>query len=770
MAAGSKEEDGMMGLIREAMALRVKYRLQKATGVKIDKKTLTLTMLCVNRHNRGGNYPHPGTVLNLLINIFKEGFNEADANHEGVCVQELPAKERPKNYKTELEYNIEKTRFTSLEGCFDEDSEAAYSTLSHSHLLLTLLCWLRKLKVEVPSDPKGRPEGKWAEVLDRKGCLNPTAVAEMDKGYRVLMEGLTFEVLGWKIQTEEPGACSKISQALNKGQAIALKTTEMTALAVLNGTIGRELQSRLADEVAFEAVKEKVRHELDLWVDDPDFIELFDYAISLGATKNTFVSALCEWASKFADPKKRQLRLTAFGEANKVALWAPRLKVMLIKRALRKEPTGTYCPNPESSWGKMADSDTQKIEELLHYFQVTCKEALEACEPDPVRQMAFQANVGIAITEGFITKQSKVKTIEALLKAAKYDHDMLREMMRKKNPELPEDHPGPTPDEKAHWIDFASVEGGKGRKNPKGKGKGSESAKICMPKVIEHLEGACGQEGIGDQKQDTLEEASKPTKVWRSTPWRAWLRSEIAMNLDAEPADMAAALLVLRGLHLSDWTAQQPIDVQTKEDCSGKRVVAVADIEPRVLGLPPCVPKSAKLSKDTQSVSRVPIVVTRLYTNPPIATTYYVTPEWKMPKDKAEEDAETSVWEFSGDETLHPFWAVLRLTQQELAKKIGAGERLEFNMHLESKFFKEVLVGFAEDMRGLCVQVEVPMMVNSKFIRAGEELVLEAAPKRQAEKRQKTWKDDVGMRARAKAKADAAPVPKAAAPSMYEDL
>ena len=38
MAAGSKEEDGMMGLIREAMALRVKYRLQKATGVKIDKK------------------------------------------------------------------------------------------------------------------------------------------------------------------------------------------------------------------------------------------------------------------------------------------------------------------------------------------------------------------------------------------------------------------------------------------------------------------------------------------------------------------------------------------------------------------------------------------------------------------------------------------------------------------------------------------------------------------------------------------------------------
>ena len=71
----------------------------------------------------------------------------------------------------------------------------------------------------------------------------------------------------------------------------------MTALAVLNGTVGMELQSRLAKEVSFETVKEKVRHELDLWADDPDLIELFDYVISLGATKNTFVSGLCEWAA-----------------------------------------------------------------------------------------------------------------------------------------------------------------------------------------------------------------------------------------------------------------------------------------------------------------------------------------------------------------------------------------------------------------------------------------------------------------------------------------
>ena len=132
-----------------------------------------------------------------------------------------------------------------------------------------------------------------------------------------------------------------------------------------------------------------------------------------------------------------------------------------------------------------------------------------------------------------------------------------------------------------------------------------------------------------------------------------------------------------------------------------------------------------------------------------------------MPKDNADEDAPESAWEFSGDETLHPFWAVLRLTPQELAKKIGAGERYEFNMELQVKMFRQVLVGFHDELKGLCLQVDVPMMVNSKTIRTGEELILETAPKKQAEKREKNWKDDVGVRARAKAKTQAQPAQKA---------
>jgi hypothetical protein len=99
---------------------------------------------------------------------------------------------------------------------------------------------------------------------------------------------------------------------LNKGQAVALRTTEMTALAVLNGAIGIALQSTsLTEHVAFETVQEKVRSELDIWVGDPDFIEAADFVINLGATRNTVDSGLLEWAEIFADPTSRQRRLTA---------------------------------------------------------------------------------------------------------------------------------------------------------------------------------------------------------------------------------------------------------------------------------------------------------------------------------------------------------------------------------------------------------------------------------------------------------------------------
>ena len=77
-----------MGLVRKAMAFRVKYR------VSLGKERMPLARLGVHPQTRGGMYPQPDIVRNLGLHIMATGFNGSEADHEGVCVEEVPFRER----------------------------------------------------------------------------------------------------------------------------------------------------------------------------------------------------------------------------------------------------------------------------------------------------------------------------------------------------------------------------------------------------------------------------------------------------------------------------------------------------------------------------------------------------------------------------------------------------------------------------------------------------------------------------------------------------
>ena len=81
-----------MGLVRKAMAYRVKYR------VSLSKKKIALSRLAVHPHHRGGMYPQPDAVRNLGAQIMATGFNGSEADHEGVCVEEVPFCERSSSH------------------------------------------------------------------------------------------------------------------------------------------------------------------------------------------------------------------------------------------------------------------------------------------------------------------------------------------------------------------------------------------------------------------------------------------------------------------------------------------------------------------------------------------------------------------------------------------------------------------------------------------------------------------------------------------------
>ena len=84
-------------------------------------------------------------------------------------------------------------------------------------------------------------------------------------------------------------------------------------------------------------------------VDEPDFKELFDAVVSLGAFRDPYLLDFIDWCSKFVSSKFRRLRLAACTELNKIPA-GPHTKIALLKRCLRQQPTHQYCPPPENDW------------------------------------------------------------------------------------------------------------------------------------------------------------------------------------------------------------------------------------------------------------------------------------------------------------------------------------------------------------------------------------------------------------------------------------
>ena len=146
--------------------------------------------------------------------------------------------------------------------------------------------------------------------------------------------------------------------------------------------------------------------------------------------------------------------------------------------------------------------------------------------------------------------------------------------------------------------------------------------------------------------------------------------------------------MVLYSLHAHGRIDQAPIDVSIDLTKHREVVKASEDLPAGALALAPCVLETSSVLDKSVHPHRVPIVVTEKSAvadgRPdtrhrekgafePRRSVYYVHPEFKMPEESKEqlEDAVASgacAWEFKGDETMHPFWAVEFLTEEERRK------------------------------------------------------------------------------------------------------
>ena len=293
-----------------------------------------------------------------MCDLLLKGISVAEANHEGVVVQELPREHWDafnchynKPYESLRDFNMSKTASVkALQVAFSPAGSFQHGTLSHSHLLVGLLC----LKTGAQWDLFPEHKGKGLEGLQTGpgGAWNRAALCDFSPALAELFrDGLSVEVLSWKILLEESGAAELISAALNDPQTQGLATHEMESLTCLVNVVHEEqARSDVAGCVSYQQVLASYRRTMPGAVAEPILKEMFDFVIDLGGKKGGFVQRLFEYERRFVDHKKRRLPPQAWASVNALAANLPRTKVALLMRAYSKDPVKGFCPQPETMW------------------------------------------------------------------------------------------------------------------------------------------------------------------------------------------------------------------------------------------------------------------------------------------------------------------------------------------------------------------------------------------------------------------------------------
>ena len=421
---------------------------------------------------------------------------------------------------------------------------------------------------------------------------------------------------------EEPTAASIISQSLNIEQELSLRTSELTAVAILKGEMIIQMGKDLSQKVAYKSVIAQVRRELNVVADDLHLADVFDYLRSLAVGKNTYVDRLLQFGAAFVDSKKRQLRFSAFAVANKINHDYPLTRVAVIERAYYKKPQNGFCPNPETQWTELEPVYLNLLEQMLFYFHTTRQADVAKLEPE--EQVKLLANVDVNAASALFAvaglgkknkrqhydtkKQKQVQ--HALLKSTlKYFEQIAEKQAANSDSQEHTENIAAVADEKQtavcpDWINFDGVKDDENNNEDPSTGNAEKvpSSATNIPQFDE-------QSGARVTAEEEFPAAgpSQTTAQVLVLPWRQWHREN---TLGALEADKASAVAVLHGLHENFDVTRAPIEIIYVNN--KPKVVATQNVEKDGIWLPPCVPKQSRVLESSEHSSAVTLHVSVL--------------------------------------------------------------------------------------------------------------------------------------------------------------
>ena len=723
------------GLVTQAKNLIEKY--------KIETRWVPLDNMAVHPGNRGGVYPNGTRVEGLMTDLLRIGLDADEASHNGYAVMDFAEEARPANYETFKQFNLRQCATSrELSNCFDGQRDICrYGLLSHNHLFLACKAIQNQCPLMWPK--------AYADLFTRPGGLNMEEVKKrLPVLHGILTRGLWLTLLKPEIMVDHPEACSLISQAMNKNQALGAATAETTALSCMANTLLSIMPSSgVTDKGTFGVLKEKLRHELDAYVDDEHFIDLYDFIINQGGQNSIHMKNVLRFFQMYVDSRTRRLQLAAYSIINNLPAKTPRVHVAVVMRSYRQNPPkgSIWCPLPEALWRKAKKPEMQDLEALLRYFDVDLEPILTKMSEREKHET--RANYYIQAADGYASKKEDEDLRPALLRGIARMFEKIRSSVD--GGKLPKPSAAD-----CEWIDVDIVPKDEQQQDGKGKNKG----KPCKQQELYGKIITFNESGDAEDEQDQMLQEKK-ADVEREVCWKEWLAMPFTKMLGKHRQCESAVTQVLEALFDSPKTRRMPVAIKRHGAMFITTVVTSPDKDIPIGGIvfPPCVPVSGTILKETKNPEAVRITVTfqkpavdatRCLQKTPPGTTqplefetryFYVNPERRVVT------ADGGGVNLTGKESMGPAWLITRMTTEELRKynsDLKLGERKAiFNVEWKYQEFRTLVIGkLNEDDVGAPITVTVPILTNTKPLKNGDLLVLQKEPAKAKQPTATTWK------------------------------
>ena len=681
-------------LIRLACVFRTKYR-------QGEKVRLPPVLVGVHPDNRGGAKMSGLRVLELLKLLLENGFDGEEADCGGVVIAST---------SMVMEFNVMACAGDPLLVATVGGKGLQFGSLSHSHLnqLLKNLCAQMAVPLEEQDDPILSP------ILGPFGDFQlPLLKIHDDTFEQYAREGLSWDVLDEIMQTEEPDAAQIISAAANVKNAMYLIPHEMEAIKLTSKYCSKE--AAVAGSVAFTTLRDHVAQTMPSIALDPDFFHLFKFVIEVGADSYNHIGFLVDFLSKFVDPAKRRLRLTAFSVVTELPIEAAHMRVALFVHAYCQEPKEQYCDSPSRPNWKLVVTRFRPMfdsaQNLLRFFTEDKKQQLEKFTAfDRIR---FLGNLYKEVAEAFkgFKPRSEDDVQKKMLGIGSKFKTRYEQMSKEECKDMP--------------SEFASS------------GSGAEPAQSTQS--TQRRAPIAQFDSAGKVIPVEVPVVVDLTEV--TIDWKGWSKDSAgAVMMDAKMKALAYSACVQMWVGQAQAVTEHPLELVKpvlKPDQLSKTWVvrATEDIEKDQLLLVPYVATPDRLS-DKKSLSPDAIVVT--VQCGAIRKTFWVAPDFVA---RSDEDLRAKGSEKVGSRSL--FWACKRSSKDD-----------EWNCDLEDMKSSVVVCSewngiSVEDMEpeAMTVVVTVPVLVNKRKIVKGSAVVMKCEPPKvqpvvDKKKKGRTWEDD----------------------------